>query len=59
MHTRPGDTLIVRYSRPLNEYEADRLKAKLAERLPGVHILIVSSPADQIAVYRPNEAPAG
>jgi hypothetical protein len=56
---RPGDTLIVRCSRPLNMYQADQLKAKLAQRLPGIDVLILSSPVDQIAAYRPNEAPAG
>lgn len=50
---RPGDTLLVRYSRAVSMENAERLKAKLKERLPGVDVLIVE--ADGLAVYRPDQ----
>lgn len=53
---RPGDTLIVRFQKPMSMDHADRVKKGLEELLPGVAdvVLIV---ADQIAVYRPGDAP--
>lgn len=48
---RPGDTLIVRYDRTFNADEAQRVKDKLRERLPGVDVLVIG--CQQIAVYRP------
>lgn len=50
---RPGDTLVVRVdlSRRWTQEQADRVKAELKERLPGVDVLIVA--ADQLVIYRP------
>lgn len=47
---RPGDTLILRYSRPLSAQHVENLKRQLREELPDVRTVIVQ--ADGMAVYR-------
>ena len=51
---RPGDILIVRYSRVVSAEEAERTKAQLKERLPGIRDVVVIE-ADELAVYRPDQ----
>lgn len=53
---RPGDVLIVRYQRRISQAQADQIKARFRESLPDLSdVLLVI--ADQIAVYRPGDAP--
>lgn len=48
---RPGDTLLVRVAYNICEETAVQLKAKLAELLPEVPVLVLA--VDELAVYRP------
>lgn len=50
---RPGDTLIVAIDRPFSHDRAAEFRAQMADKLPGVEIVIVE--ARQLAVYRPAE----
>lgn len=52
---RPGDILVVRYSRAVSADEAERTKAQLKERLPGIRDVVVITAADGLAVYRPDQ----
>lgn len=52
---RPGQTLILRYERPLSAHEIDQIKTKLTEWLPGVETLIISG-CQQLAAYDPGQA---
>lgn len=51
---RPGDKLVVSTPRLVTMEEADRLKALIAEKLPGVEAVLLSGVA-QMAVYEPND----
>jgi hypothetical protein len=51
---RPGDTLVVAYPRQLSVEQADTIKARIKDRLPGVEVVIIH--ANQLAVYRPDGA---
>ena len=50
---RPGDTVLVRASGPLDQAQTKALKEQLHERLPGVTCSILTS-VDGIHVYRPD-----
>jgi hypothetical protein len=53
---RPCDVLIVRYQRQITQAQADQIRARFRESLPDLSdVLLVV--ADQIAVYRPGDAP--
>ncbi|WP_141579671.1 hypothetical protein [Actinomadura sp. WMMA1423] len=52
---RPGQTLVIRYARRmLSDYEVDQLKTKLAERMPGVNLVVLGPDIEPVAVYDPN-----
>ncbi|HEY9353376.1 MAG TPA: hypothetical protein VIP28_09010 [Nocardioides sp.] len=50
---RPGDTLIIVWKAPLSEERAEILKARVRDRIPGLHDVVVVN-ADGLAVYRPD-----
>lgn len=54
---RPGDKLVLGYSQFVNEAEADELKARLAVKLPGVEVVIISA-ITAMTVYQANEVRA-
>lgn len=47
----PGDTLVVRFGKPITSDQADRIEAALKDRMPGANVAIVV--ADGMAVVRP------
>ena len=49
---RPGETLIIGYSRSLDRSQADEIRRYAAARLPGVEVLVVDQ-CSALAVYRP------
>lgn len=51
---RPGDIVIVRYSRVLSAEWVDKIKGQLKERLPGIRDVVVIE-ADELAIYRPDQ----
>ncbi|MEV2277842.1 hypothetical protein AB0I72_19880 [Nocardiopsis sp. NPDC049922] len=51
---RPGDTLILRSTAPMTAEVAARLKADVAQRMPGVDTTIFHG-IEQMAVYRPDQ----
>lgn len=51
---RPGDTVILRCSRSLDDDEAEDLKRRFRNRIPGVDVRVLGG-VDQLAVYRPDE----
>lgn len=55
---QPGDTLILRYTRPIDAATAAAVKARIAERLPQLRDVLAIN-CEQLAVYRPpaQEAP--
>ena len=55
---RPGDKLVLGYAMPLSAYHADVIKARFAEILPDVEIVLVDQ-ITSMAVYRPDEAADG
>lgn len=48
---RPGDKLIIGYSRRISMAEAATIKGRIAEMLPGVEATIIDG-ADCLAIYR-------
>jgi hypothetical protein len=51
---RPGDTLILGFTGHLNLAEAQRVRERFAELLPGVVVVVLDQLA-QVVVYRPDE----
>ncbi|WP_141581283.1 hypothetical protein [Actinomadura sp. WMMA1423] len=52
---RPGQTLVIRYARRmLSDYEVDQLRAKFAERMPGVNLVVLGPDIEPVMVYDPN-----
>ena len=49
---RPGDKLVVCVSRPLTSMDADIIKQRVAQTLPGVEAVVIM--CDGLAVYRPD-----
>lgn len=52
---RPGDRLVLGFSRQLDMAEADSVAKLVEERLPGVNVTIIDGLAN-MAAYRPPEA---
>lgn len=52
---QPGDTLIMRYARPMDLATADRVKQHVHRLLPQLAEVVVMSGVEQLAVYRPRE----
>jgi hypothetical protein len=52
---RPGDTLVIAVDKKLDMQEAEDMKMRLQELLPGIMIFVVE--ANQLLVYRPDTAP--
>lgn len=55
---RPGDTLILLAQMRHSMAEVEELRARLAERLPGVPVVVLEG-FEQAAVYRPGENGGG
>lgn len=53
---RPGQTLVIGYSAPVSESQAEVVKARLRERLPGVDIVVIGH-VQQMLVYEPADGP--
>lgn len=53
---RPGDKLVIGTPGRLTQHEAETIKARIAEKLPGVEAVIIDS-CSGLAVYRPDELP--
>lgn len=53
---KPGDTLILRYTRPIALDMADQIKAKVSALIPDIQVVIIN--CDQMAVYRPDSTAA-
>lgn len=51
---RPGQTLVVRYRPFLSVRGAEEFRARIAERLPGVEILVLGG-VEQMLVYAPED----
>ena len=51
---RPGDTLVVVRPGKLTNAEADAVKARLWERLPGVEIVLLCGEFTQVLAYKPD-----
>lgn len=49
---RPGDKLVLGYAHPVSDADAATIKSKVAEKLPGVEIVIISA-ITHMAVYEP------
>lgn len=50
---RPGDILILRYSRQVDALTADKIHREVLQRLPGLGGVLVVAGAEQLGVYRP------
>jgi len=51
---RPGDSLIVAIPDHVSQHEADDLKRKILDRLPGLAEVIVIPRATSMAAFRPD-----
>jgi hypothetical protein len=51
---RPGDTLILGFTGHINMAEAQRVRERFAELLPGVTVVVLDQ-VTQVVVYRPDE----
>lgn len=51
---RPGDTLVIAFSRSLTQQEAHEIRERIAGQLPGVRAVIIAG-ASGLAAYRPHE----
>ena len=51
---RPGDTLILRYSRPVTQTIVNLLRERVRHYLPDVADVIVIDNCEQLAVFRPD-----
>lgn len=51
---RPGQTLVIRYGRRnLSDYEVAQFKARLAERMPGVNLVVLGPDIEPLMIYDP------
>ena len=50
---RPGDKLVIGVKRPISLAEADEMRVRVRERLPGVDLVVIV--AEQLLAYRPDE----
>lgn len=51
---RPGSKLVVAYSGQVTLQQADAIKEKLAEKLPGVEAVVIGG-VSQLMAYEPEE----
>lgn len=50
----PGQTLILRYTKLITKEQGEEIRKRIADRLPGVEVLIISA-CDQVVVYQPSK----
>jgi hypothetical protein len=55
---RPGDTLIVCRDGRLDRSQADELKQRIKERLPGLRDVVILTETTALAAYRPEASDA-
>lgn len=51
---RPGDTVIISTHAQTGRYEAERIRNEIADRLPGVTVLVLDR-MSVTGIYRPDE----